>query len=276
MAAINACQSVPRPAPVAIASPVPVAVAAPVAVPVATPPATFVNTVPVGTAPATFVNTSAVVPPYTAQNYVVYSAPGTDITTVPNPQTGTLASCVSMCSATPGCLGFSRRKSAADTDATQQCYLKQNLSLKTNNDSTWQTWVPSAPVIATSAVSTPASIQVTAPYINNSQLFNATKKVLDCAGGVCNQNTPLQAWDPNSNGGQRFTFKPSSADPTIGTLVSNNICVDVPNSSTALGTQLQTYPCNGTAAQKLAVFAQSCRRLDVQEPQLWIVHGRRR
>ena len=190
----------------------------------------------------------AVASPYVAQNFVVFTGPGTDI--AGTPQTGTLASCVSSCNATPGCLGFSRLKSAADTDATQQCYLKQNLSAKTNNNPTWQTWTPAPVVATTTSVSTPASIQVAAPYINNAQLFNATKKVLDCTGGVCNQNTLLQAWDPNTNGGQRFTFIPSAADPTIGTLMSNNICVDVPNSSTALGTQLQTYPCNGTGAQK--------------------------
>ena len=121
-------------------STIPAASIAPSAVPTPAAPTPVSTTVVSTPVPVVTPGTATPVAVYTAQDFVVFTGPGTDI--VGTPQTGTLASCVSTCNSTPGCLGFSRRKSATDMDATQQCYLKQNLSPKTNNDPTWQTWLP--------------------------------------------------------------------------------------------------------------------------------------
>ena len=62
---------------------------------------------------------------YSPQDFVVWTAPGTDL---PNqPMTGTLSACQSACDASSSCLGFSRLKTTAD-GTQDSCWLKQTLS----------------------------------------------------------------------------------------------------------------------------------------------------
>jgi len=63
--------------------------------------------------------------PYTMQNSLTFTAPGTDL---PNqPMSGTLATCELACTSNNNCLGFSWPQNG-DPNTVQQCYLKQNMS----------------------------------------------------------------------------------------------------------------------------------------------------
>lgn len=76
--------------------------------------------------------------PYLYNDFVVWTANGTDL--AGQPMIGTLTECENKCDTTPGCVGFSRAKGAADT-VSSQCYLKQNLnSSRSNGDATWKTY----------------------------------------------------------------------------------------------------------------------------------------
>lgn len=77
---------------------------------------------------------------YINKDYVVYTGTGTDLPG--NPWLGTLSNAQAKCSTTAGCVGFSRLKSAADTDSGAQNWFKQILSPQTAGQ-IWQTFVKS-------------------------------------------------------------------------------------------------------------------------------------
>ena len=74
-------------------------------------------------------------------DFYVPSAAGADIPG--NPRIGTLATCQSLCLTYTICLGFSRQKTANDSDALASCYFKSNLtsSIRVVSDPVWLTVV---------------------------------------------------------------------------------------------------------------------------------------
>ena len=75
---------------------------------------------------------------YSLQDFVVYTAPGTDLPG--QPITGTVAECKVKCSANSSCVGFSRAKNAA-IDVSNSCWLKQNISNNRMSGQQYQTYV---------------------------------------------------------------------------------------------------------------------------------------
>ena len=77
---------------------------------------------------------------WTAYDFVVFTATGTDLSG--NPRTGTLLDCQRGCLRYSACVGFSRAK-VANNSASAPCYCKVNMTMsrRTFNDSTWHTWV---------------------------------------------------------------------------------------------------------------------------------------
>lgn len=69
--------------------------------------------------------------------------------------------------------------------------------------------------------------------------------------------TPIQLWDCNGSGAQRWTFG------TDGTIQALGKCMDVTAGSTANGAKVQLYDCNGTGAQQWRVSAAG----DIVNPQ---------
>ena len=77
---------------------------------------------------------------WSIMNFFIRSSNDTDCTG--NPYTGNVASCQKACLTDITCVGFSRAKSASDTDSSAACYLKNNITgTRVFNDTTWQTIV---------------------------------------------------------------------------------------------------------------------------------------
>ena len=77
---------------------------------------------------------------WSIMNFFIPNANNTDCTG--NPYTGNVASCQKACLTDITCVGFSRAKSASDTDSSAACYLKNNITgTRVFNDTTWQTIV---------------------------------------------------------------------------------------------------------------------------------------
>lgn len=88
---------------------------------------------PVTAAAATATATAA----YTVQDFVTYTALGTDL---PNqPMIGTVQQCQNVCSANPSCLGFSRLKGVKPTSSSS-CHLKKNMTTRSTNQG-YETYV---------------------------------------------------------------------------------------------------------------------------------------
>jgi beta-glucanase (GH16 family) len=81
------------------------------------------------------------------------------------------------------------------------------------------------------------------------QITGLGGKCLDVAGANTANGTPVQLWDCNSTGAQKWTV---GAD---GSLQALGKCLDVPGGSTADGAMLQLWDCNGTGAQKWRIEA---------------------
>jgi cytoskeletal protein RodZ len=77
-------------------------------------------------------------PPYSLQDFVVYTAPGTDLPG--QPISGTVAQCQVQCSANSSCVGFSRPKNVS-IDVSNSCWLKQNISDNRVSGQGYQTYV---------------------------------------------------------------------------------------------------------------------------------------
>ena len=75
---------------------------------------------------------------YTLQDFVVYTADGTDL---PNqPMNGTVAQCQNACDTNSNCLGFSRQ-TGTNPNNSDSCWLKQNLSNRIGPGQLYQTYV---------------------------------------------------------------------------------------------------------------------------------------
>ncbi|RPE27674.1 arabinofuranosidase catalytic domain-containing protein [Kitasatospora cineracea] len=74
-------------------------------------------------------------------------------------------------------------------------------------------------------------------------------RCLDATGNGTANGTPLQLWDCNGGGAQKWT---QQADGSLLNPQSGR-CLDDPNGNTANGTRLQLWDCNGSAAQKFAL-----------------------
>ena len=81
-------------------------------------------------------------PTYAVKDFIKWSGPNTDL--IGGPKSDTLKNCQTHCSTAPECLGFSRVKSAKDTDIAE-CWFKKDISNPSVNDGTWQTWVRNNP-----------------------------------------------------------------------------------------------------------------------------------
>lgn len=81
---------------------------------------------------------------WNVHDFVIFTARNTDIPG--NPYTNTLTNCQTRCLTNIQCVGFSRAKSINDS-INGPCYLKQNISssVRSLNNSVWQTWVFSNP-----------------------------------------------------------------------------------------------------------------------------------
>ena len=97
------------------------------------------------------------------------------------------------------------------------------------------------------------------------QITGLTGKCLDVQNASTSNGTPIQLYDCNGSGAQRWTL---AADSTMHALGK---CLDVHNGGTASGTQVQLYDCNGSGAQQWkpqangsVVNPQSGRCLDVR------------
>jgi beta-glucanase (GH16 family) len=82
-------------------------------------------------------------------------------------------------------------------------------------------------------------------------------KCVDVAGANTANGTPVQLWDCNGTGAQRWTVG------TDGTIRALGKCMDVTAGSTANGAKVQLYDCNGTGAQQWRVSAAN----DIVNPQ---------
>ncbi|MEV4643061.1 ricin-type beta-trefoil lectin domain protein [Actinoplanes sp. NPDC049548] len=91
-------------------------------------------------------------------------------------------------------------------------------------------------------------------------------KCVDVAGAGTADGTPVQLYQCNGTGAQRWTYTPGAG----GALRVLGKCLDISNGGTANYTKVQLWTCNGTAAQRWTVGAgsalvnpQSGRCLDV-------------
>lgn len=73
----------------------------------------------------------------------------------------------------------------------------------------------------------------------------ASGRCVDVPGGTHQNGTPVQLWDCNSGGNQRW-----QASSTNQLVVYGDKCLDARESGSADGTVVQLYDCNGTGAQK--------------------------
>nr|WP_217712198.1 arabinofuranosidase catalytic domain-containing protein [Kitasatospora sp. NA04385] len=74
-------------------------------------------------------------------------------------------------------------------------------------------------------------------------------RCLDATGNGTANGTPLQLWDCNGGGAQKWI---QQADGSLLNPQSGR-CLDDPNGNSANGTRLQLWDCNGAAAQKFTV-----------------------
>jgi non-reducing end alpha-L-arabinofuranosidase len=74
-------------------------------------------------------------------------------------------------------------------------------------------------------------------------------RCLDINGNGMANGTPVELWDCNGVGGQKWV---QQADGSLRNPQSGR-CLDSPGGATANGTRLQIWDCNGTAAQKFSV-----------------------
>ncbi|GAA4835853.1 arabinofuranosidase catalytic domain-containing protein [Kitasatospora terrestris] len=74
-------------------------------------------------------------------------------------------------------------------------------------------------------------------------------RCLDATGNGTANGTPLQLWDCNGGGAQKWI---QQADGSLLNPQSGR-CLDDPNGNTANGTRLQLWDCNGAGAQKFTV-----------------------
>ncbi|NUS12599.1 MAG: ricin-type beta-trefoil lectin domain protein [Streptomyces sp.] len=74
-------------------------------------------------------------------------------------------------------------------------------------------------------------------------------RCLDVTGDSTAEDTPVELWDCDGNGGQVWVQQ------TDGSLVNpqSGLCLDATGGATANATRLQIHDCNGTAAQKFAL-----------------------
>ena len=74
-------------------------------------------------------------------------------------------------------------------------------------------------------------------------------RCLDINGNGTAQGTPVELWDCNGVGGQKWIQQPDGSlrNPQSGR------CLDSPSGGTANGTRLQIWDCNGSGAQKFSV-----------------------
>ncbi|MET3985748.1 lectin [Streptomyces sp. PvR034] len=79
------------------------------------------------------------------------------------------------------------------------------------------------------------------------QISGLAGKCVDVAGADPANGTPVQLYDCNGTGAQRWTL---GADGTVRALGK---CLDVASGGTADGTPVQLYDCNGTGAQRWTV-----------------------
>ncbi|MER5873065.1 RICIN domain-containing protein [Streptomyces sp. NPDC002044] len=79
------------------------------------------------------------------------------------------------------------------------------------------------------------------------QISGLAGKCVDVAAANPANGTPVQLYDCNGTGAQRWTL---GSDGTVRALGK---CLDVASGGTADGTPLQLYDCNGTGAQRWAV-----------------------
>ncbi|MFI5983806.1 lectin [Streptomyces sp. NPDC051555] len=79
------------------------------------------------------------------------------------------------------------------------------------------------------------------------QISGLAGKCVDVAGANPANGTPVQLYDCNGTGAQRWTL---AADGTVRALGK---CLDVASGGTADGTPVQLYDCNGTGAQRWSV-----------------------
>ncbi|MFG2622763.1 RICIN domain-containing protein [Streptomyces sp. NPDC048507] len=86
-----------------------------------------------------------------------------------------------------------------------------------------------------------------APGGRTGQISGSAGKCVDVAGANPANGTPVQLYDCNGTGAQRWTL---GSDGTVRALGK---CLDVTSGGTADGTPVQLYDCNGTAAQRWAV-----------------------
>jgi beta-glucanase (GH16 family) len=82
-------------------------------------------------------------------------------------------------------------------------------------------------------------------------------RCVDVAGANPANGTPVQLWDCNGTGAQRWTVG------TDGTIRALGKCMDVSGGSTANGAKVQLWDCNGTGAQQWRVSAAG----DIVNPQ---------
>jgi hypothetical protein len=97
------------------------------------------------------------------------------------------------------------------------------------------------------------------------QITGLASKCLDVQGARTANSTPVQLYDCNGSGAQRWTVA------SDGTLHALGKCLDVRNGSTGNSTPVQLYDCNGSGAQQWkpqpngsVVNPQSGRCLDVR------------
>jgi hypothetical protein len=72
---------------------------------------------------------------------------------------------------------------------------------------------------------------------------------LDINGDGTATGTPVELWDCNGVGGQKWVQQ------SDGSLLNpqSGLCLDDPSGNTANGTRLQIWTCNGSGAQKFAL-----------------------
>jgi non-reducing end alpha-L-arabinofuranosidase len=84
---------------------------------------------------------------------------------------------------------------------------------------------------------------------NSDNSLSTLGRCLDINGNGTAQGTPVELWDCNGVGGQKWV---QQADGSLRNPQSGR-CLDSPGGATANGTRLQIWDCNGTAAQKFSV-----------------------
>jgi non-reducing end alpha-L-arabinofuranosidase len=117
---------------------------------------------------------------------------------------------------------------------------------------------------------------------NSDNSLSTLGRCLDINGNGTGQGTPVELWDCNGVGGQKWV---QQADGSLRNPQSGR-CLDSPGGATANGTRLQIWDCNGTAAQVWTTGANGSLRalgkcLDAAGPssadgtrlQIWSCHG---